>query len=512
MSNNQQPAVTRLLAVILIAIGAISAVFFTSSESNAQVGVVIEAAPRVLKALEGSRVLRPTPEILRPDRVPKTPWSAGRTRFEFRDLPLYNPQSSNSDVLSEGSVSNIPYRAPTDWKSWQDLPSAIPSTGIVIPKSWAQGALSPMTFPGIVAPFQHSASARGPPHSLELLNLSGLPYSEAVEALLIGPSQKEIGKYIKSPDGRYLLQLPSSQELPNGKYEIRLVADGAQSIWRRSIALSIQEGVALPDFMASDPTKLTLFISTEPIGKHNENYAETNTTYAVNDKGIKFLQGVTGEIDHAVVHYQDAFKNLSDESSYELKWKVTLNYARSLHDAVLWNHYDYAVDAKGLYETLLKEFQATNNRGFLSPKLSDFGITKEQILEPLRDLKALELQSIYVSTFLKGRIDNIIRFRELMHNIQSFVKGFLDDEEGMSSRLKITKEEIRQDLEALRNTIEKLSQPMLIELRNGDYIVKTIGASGISPLSVSGRNYIDPVLVSESESYRLYYALTDCRA
>jgi len=419
MSNNQQPTVTRLLAVILIAIGPISAVFFKSSESNAQVGAVIEVVPRVLKAFEGGRALRTTPEILRPYPVPRTPW---RTPFEFRDLTLYNPQPSNSDVLSEDSVFNVPYRAPTDWKSWQDLPTAIPSAGIVIPKSWAQGALSPMAFPGIVAPFEQSGSARGPPNTLTLLNLSGLPYNKAVEALLIGPDQNVVGQYTKSPDGRYLLQLPSSQVLPNGKYEIRIVANGAESTWLRSIDLAIQDGVSLPDFIASDPTKLTLFISTEPIARHTDTPAEGRTTFAVNEQGIKFLLGVTAEIDHAVFHYQDAFNKLSAESSYELKWKITLNYARSSHDAVLWNHYDYAVDAKRLYEAILKELQTSNNRGLLAPKLSDFGITEEEILEPLRDLKALELQKIYVKTFLNGEIDNIIRFKNLIHNIQQLVR------------------------------------------------------------------------------------------
>lgn len=56
--------------------------------------------------------------------------------------------------------------------------------------------------------------------------------------------------------------------------------------------------------------------------------------------------------------------------------------------------------------------------------------------------------------------------------------------------MRITKEEIQQDLERLRHTIGKLNKPMLIQLENGDYIVKPIGARGISPLSETASNSV----------------------
>jgi hypothetical protein len=258
--------------------------------------------------------------------------------------------------------------------------------------------------------------------------------------------------------------------LPDGKYEIRIVADGEKSVLLRSVALAIAEGVTLPAFMADNPAKLALFISTEPIDKQTATPDAGHTTYEVNDKGIKFLQGVTGEIDRAVIHYKDAYDRFSADVSYELKWRVTLNYARSLHDAVLWNRYDYAADAKRLYENLLKEFDESKGRGWRSPKLSDLGITRAEILEPLRDLKALELQQIYVRAFVKGGV-NISR---LMSDSQKFVDGFLGDEEGMSKRLKITKDEMQAQLAALRYTLRKLTKPVLFELPNGEYIVKPI--------------------------------------
>ena len=48
---------------------------------------------------------------------------------------------------------------------------------------------------------------------------TGVLYAQAVRVYLIGPDQQVLSEYKKSPEGRYLLQLPQINDLRQGRYE-----------------------------------------------------------------------------------------------------------------------------------------------------------------------------------------------------------------------------------------------------------------------------------------------------
>jgi hypothetical protein len=176
------------------------------------------------------------------------------------------------------------------------------------------------------------------------------------------------------------------------------------------------------------------------------------------------------QIDRALVHYKEAYEALNPRSSYELRWKIKLNYARALHDAALWHRYDSAIEAKNLFNQVLEEYNASGRRWFWQPKLTDLGIKRNDIIEPLRDIEALELQRLFVS-YSWDRDPSALG--KLSSAMSEFVKRFNADESALSKRLYVNRSEIIAHLGKL--SLVNTSRSVLIELDDGNFLVKRTG-------------------------------------
>jgi hypothetical protein len=319
------------------------------------------------------------------------------------------------------------------------------------------GPLAPENYPGIRL---QKADSTGPPLSLDLFEKTkGVPYKTAVRAFLTGPDSRIIAEYVKSPDGSYLLDLPSGTEFPAGRYDVRIVFNGstAQLIRKISFVSSTHDDPS--------PGSLNIYITEALEGPL------PRTTFDTDSAGEKLLKAGTEQIDRAVIHYKEAYEALDHRSSYELRWKTTLHYARALHDAVLWHRYDYIRDARMLFEKLLDEYKLSSSRWFWRAQLADIGIKEPDIVEPLRDLEALELQRLYVEYSLEGKPED---FGKLSSSVSSFARRFRSDEAALSKRLKIDTSQLTSAVDQLRSSLRKLQLPVLVDLEDGNFLVANI--------------------------------------
>jgi hypothetical protein len=153
-----------------------------------------------------------------------------------------------------------PHRDPSKWTSWRDLPPSVPDSGYVVSKDKATGDLSPERFPGIFFPKPKTVEATGPPRSLEILNKDDVyPRSKAIRAYLVGPGEKIVGSYKESPDGRYVLDLPSERSFEGGRYGIRIVVDGSERTIIRRISI-ITGSAPLGGFEGANQERLEVYL------------------------------------------------------------------------------------------------------------------------------------------------------------------------------------------------------------------------------------------------------------
>jgi hypothetical protein len=372
------------------------------------------------------------------------------------------------------------------WKTWHDLPAQVPDSVIKLQKG-SPPALAPEDYPGIRLKKPEST---GPPLSFDLFEKTkGVPYDKAVRAFLIGPDSRIIAKYSKSPDGRYLLDLPSGTELPAGRYQVRLVIDGSEAQVIRSISFLSEPSE--PHGNTAGPGNIKVYVTKEALeGKL------PRTTFDTDLAGEKFLKSGMDQIDRAVVHYKEDYEKLDYRSSYDLRWNTTLKYARALHDAVLWYRYDSAADALMLFEKLSEEYKASSSKWFWQPKLTDIGIKEADINEPLRNLQALELQKLYVDYSLKRAPTDL---GKLTSSLSSFTDRFLSDEAALSTRLTVDRSEHISDLARLKGALQKLERPVLVDLDDGDFLVANIALDKGNQI----RAILDPLDTALHKSDRL---------
>jgi hypothetical protein len=422
--------------------------------------------PNLERTVPGSELdPRVTPENIFKDLLKKP-------RDLLDEFPVGRPRKE-SDTLHETLKNVAPNiaggpQAP-NWKGWQDLPPRVPDTGIILTKGRLTGQLAPEHYPNIRI---KNVDSTGPPLSFELFEKTkGVPYSEAIRAFLVGPDSRVLSRYVKSPEGRYVLDLPPASEFPAGSYEIRIVIEGAEATLVRSV--SFLSKPVPPEVQQSAAKNVKLYVSKESLEGETK-----RTTFDTDLAGQKLLNAGRDQLDRAVVHYRDAYEALDHRSSYELRWKTTLNYARALHDAVLWYRYDYASDARMLFGKLLDEHSRSSSKWFWQTKLRDIGITERDIKAPLDDLKALELQRLYVDYSLKREPNNLAR---LSSSASDFAHQFLANEGELGERIQLDHSKLVSELTELRNSLQKLERPVLVELADGNFLVANVVPEAIGP-------------------------------
>ena len=382
-----------------------------------------------------------------------------------RDFPIEIPgEKPLGEILKKGvPPGEIAHaqQAP-DWKTWQSLPPRVPDTGIVLAKGRLTGELAPERYPNIRI---KNVDSTGPPLSFELFEKTkGVPYREAIRAFLVGPDRRVLSRYEKSPEGRYVLDLPPATEFPAGQYEIRIVIEGPEATLIRSV--SILSKPVSPEFQQSAANNVKLYVSKESLEGETK-----RTTFDTDLAGQKLLNAGRDQLDRAVVHYKDAYEALDHRSSYELTWKTTLNYARALRDAALWYRYDSASDARMLFEKVLDEHNRSSSKWFWQTKLSDIGITEGDIKVPLDDLKALELQRLYTDYSLKREPNNLGR---LSSSMSKFADQFLSNEKELGKRIQLDHSKFISEFTELRDSLQKLERPVLVELADGKFLVANV--------------------------------------
>jgi hypothetical protein len=458
MAAQTHPAWTRSGRALAV----LAAVWFLSSPV-APAGAQIAAPPTVgveIPAARPSQTKSPSDQS-----DPTAAGSAGLPR-ERHGLPAADP--------GEASTTRAEPQSTNDWRSWSDLPRPLPPGGYFIPKQRATGDLAPERFPGIVLWDNKNANGTGPPRSLNILNqLTNVAYQDAVKALLIGPDQQIFAEYAKSPDGRYVLELPSEKDFTGGRFEIRILIDGSDAVVIRRISILAGPGAGARP--SDNPGHLNIYISKEAIDRSSKSgYTPPRTTFETDAEGEKFLRAGVSEIDRALVHYKEAYEALDSRSSYELRWKITLNYAKALHDATLWHQYNYAADARRMLEAVLTEYKTSGSKPFWrfwQPALQNIGIAEADIVEPLRDLQALELQSLPARYFINGEPTAV---NELSASMREFARRFSQDEEALSKRVDIDPARLKDRLQLLQHALVKLTAPALVELEDGNFLMKPV--------------------------------------
>jgi hypothetical protein len=363
------------------------------------------------------------------------------------------------------------------WKSWADLPKTAPS-GYLVPKQRAVGDLAPEKYPGIVFRAKQ-LSARGPPTSsqlrppvsLEIESLSQLSQptpprlQQAVRALLRGPDGTIFAEYARSPEGRYILDVSSGTVFPSGRYEIQIIVDGNEKTIVRKIPIKVPSEVG----EGADPSQLKVYVTKEKIDGSD---ASPRTTFETDAQGEKLLRSGIEDMDAAVLHYQEQYKALNAESSYQLKWNTTFGYAKALHDAALWHRYDYLADAKRMFKMVQAEFEASKSRWFFSRwffrELTDIGIKEIDFIEHLRDLEALELQMVYTKYALSG---NDMAIKTLPASLLEFQQRYQLDKEALYKRLKVDDQKLSAGVAQVQTAVSKLEKPVLKELDDGNFVV-----------------------------------------
>jgi hypothetical protein len=147
---------------------------------------------------------------------------------------------------------------------------------------------------------------------------------------------------------------------------------------------------------------------------------------------------------------------------------------------VVWHRYDYATDARRLFAKVKEEYDTSKWKWFWQSKLKDIGITEADIIEPLRDLEAFDLQMLYTTYFLKK---DWTKLEELSTSLRQFTERFMSDEQGLSGRIQTNRVELMARLESLKSALRKFDRPVLIELESGDSVLKNIEAAPIAEMS-----------------------------
>jgi hypothetical protein len=341
---------------------------------------------------------------------------------------------------------------------------------VLVPRTTVE-RLGVDNFPGVVLR-SRANPATGPPRALDLLSSTPpiVRREDALRAILIGPGQDTIAEYKKSPDGRYLLDLPAWANLPAGHYQIRIWIDGAQKQVLRQIGIN----TALATANLLDPPHTNyeqLSVAVEPLTPDGEQPAR-GTTFSTIAQGEKLsLSARTEQIDSTLEFWRKANDNLSPDSSYEVKWKTVFNYAKAMHQAILWKRYDLVPEATRLFETLQGELTASRQRTSWRAKLTDLGISEADITSPLQDLKALGVQRGYVSYALQGDPMNV---DELVASLNRVADALIFNREATTSRLDIDGATLRQRLQRLYARLSKLEQPALVEADDGNFYLEPI--------------------------------------
>src|SRR5262249_27864362 len=228
--------------------------------------------------LELDTTLRATPEdVFKGLRVPP---EAVLDPEKYPDFNIVIPRKNLSEILEK----NVPTgetahaRQAPYWKTWQNLPPRVPDTGIVLAKGRLTGEFAPERYPNIRI---KNVDSTGPPLSFDLFEKTkGVPYSEAFRAFLVGPDSRVLSRYVKSPEGRYVLDLPPATEFPAGQYEIRIVIEGPEATLIRSV--SILSKPVSPEFQQSANVKL--YVSKESLEGETK-----RTTFDTDLAGQKLL-------------------------------------------------------------------------------------------------------------------------------------------------------------------------------------------------------------------------------